>query len=170
MFQGAEIRGQRPRWIRSSLSKCEGFKSCRSKWELGAGEMLGKLSGFKSHHGSHGEPVTTSSSSRPALLTPVSLCASICCDLEKISPKSGLNYRLRLTDRHTSPSSPSFHTAPAQSGGAGCQSPQQSGLSLLQPAGPPHIRINAAISFRESAWSRCCADPIISTSDGLPAS
>lgn len=107
MFQGAEqIRDQRPRWRRSSLSECEGFKCCCSKWELGAGKMLGKLSGFRSHHRSHGEPVTMSSSPRPALLTPVSLWSSIRRDLEKISPKSGLNYRLRLSHKPLLPQLP----------------------------------------------------------------
>lgn len=146
-----------------------GFNAAALNGNWGAGKMLGELSGFRSHHRSHGEPVTMSSSSRPALLTPVSLWSSICRDLEKISPKSGLNYRLRLSHKPLLPPSVSSQLQ-LRVEVQGVRPPQQSSLSLLQPEGPPHIRINAAILFRESAWSRCCAEPIISTSDGLPGS
>lgn len=114
----------------------------------------------------------------PALLTPVSPCSSIYRDLEKISLKYGLNYRLGLTESPTTFSSLRFH--PSMSGSSSSESgypgvsghppPPFPGLSLPQPEGPPHTRINTAILFRESAWSRCRADPIISTSDGLPGS
>lgn len=155
-----------------------GFIAPPGKWELGDGKMLGKLSGFKSQHRSHGEPVTVFLF-QAALLTPVSPRSSICRDLETIPPKSGLNYRLRLTESHTTPSSLCFHTAALGRTRQlqlrvevlqDVRPPQQSSLSLLQPEGPPHIRINVATLFRESAGSRCCADPIISTSDGLPGS
>lgn len=176
-----------PSWLLYILNSYSFKKNLKARYW-----GLGKMLYYMSHHSIYGKFVTMTSFPRPTLLTRTSPCTSICHDLEDSSPKSDLNYPVWLTESHTTPffqtpvsqknTNPrlkrkqltprqplnlsGFQTPPG-SLSPGCSAPCP--CFSLKDCHPLYILIQSFYS-RESAWSRCCTDPIISMSDGLPGS
>lgn len=181
-----------PSWLPYILTnfseQCEVF-ICGSKWQKASYWMLVELLYFKSRCSIYGKFVKMTSFPRSTLLTWTFSWTSICNDLEHSSPKCGLNYHTTpFLSQLPNPNSSKNTNISEEREAVGEQLQLKKPLNILGLQTPPGslspgcsapcpcFSLKDCLLYRlthpfyswESAWSRCCTDPIISMSDGLP--